>query len=67
MNFVVNRAKILSKLCECGLTVESLAKLAHLSKNYVYKMLSGKTKKIVPFLIVAKILKLSLDDMLIYK
>lgn len=45
MNFVVNRAKILSKLCECGLTVESLAKLAHLSKNYVYKMLSGKTKK----------------------
>ncbi len=67
MNYHINKSKIFLKLDECGLTLDSLSKMTHLSKNYLNKMLSGKTKKLLPFITIAKELRLSLEDILIYK
>lgn len=66
MNYQINKSKIFLRLEEYELTIDSLSKLSKISVTYLINMLAGKTKKLLPFLTVAKILDLSLNEIIIY-
>ena len=66
MNYQINKSKIFLRLEEYELTIDSLSKLSKISVTYLIKMLAKKKKKLLPFLTVAKILDLSLNEIIIY-
>lgn len=67
MNFYINKARIFLRIEEYGLSLSTLSKLSNLSMNYLNKMLAGKTKKILPFLNISKILNLPLSEMILFE
>lgn len=66
MNFHINKTKIFLRLDEYGITIQMLSKLTNLSYHYLNRMFEGKTKKILPFLTLSKILHLPLEEIISY-
>lgn len=67
MNFHINKSKIFIRLDEYRLSLYNLSELTKLPYSYIKKMLEGKTKLLLPFLKISKILHLSLDEIILYK
>ena len=66
MKYLVNSRLIMKKIEEMNISLPRLAKRIGVSNNYFQRMMSAQTKKILPYVSLAKTLNLSLDKMLIY-
>ena len=66
MKYLVNSRLIMKKIEEMNISLPRLAKRIGVSNNYVQRMMSAQTKKILPYVSLAKTLNLSLDKILIY-
>lgn len=56
----------MKKIEEMNMSLPRLAKRIGVSNNYFQRMMSAQTKKILPYVSLAKTLNLSLDKILIY-
>ncbi len=66
MKYLVNSRLIMKKIEEMNMSLPRLAKRIGVSNNYFQRMMSAQTKKILPYVSLAKTLNLSLDKILIY-
>ncbi len=66
MKYLVNSRLIMKKIEEMNISLPRLAKRIGVSNNYFQRMMSAQTKKILPYVSLAKTLNLSLDKILIY-
>ena len=67
MKYLVNSRLIMKKIEEMNISLPRLAKRIGVSNNYFQRMMSAQTKKILPYVSLAKTLNLSLDKILIYE